>query len=186
MKLRVIKLTPEFLTQLLQGKASAFTSNLPGDVELLDLKLDLFSRQVLAVVRSESFGDVAEGYPIPEFSLNFAPASGNVSGGRVVPQIVSLFKSETSSGTTPKQEEIKPAPMVTEQTMPSQTASRMENEFTPEQRKLLSFADRGDVVVVKPVVFLKAEWEDINEVVKSLGGRWVKGDIISYWEIPLP
>jgi hypothetical protein len=38
--------------------------------------------------------------------------------------------------------------------------------------------------VVKPVQFLKAEWEDINEVVRSLGGKWVKGDIISYWEIP--
>ena len=39
--------------------------------------------------------------------------------------------------------------------------------------------------MVKPVMFLKAEWEDINEVVRSLGGKWVKGDIISYWEIPL-
>jgi hypothetical protein len=39
--------------------------------------------------------------------------------------------------------------------------------------------------VVKPIQFLKAEWEDINEVVRSLGGKWVKGDIISYWEIPL-
>ncbi len=35
------------------------------------------------------------------------------------------------------------------------------------------------------LMFLKAEWDDINEVVRSLGGKWVKGDIISYWEIPL-
>jgi hypothetical protein len=35
------------------------------------------------------------------------------------------------------------------------------------------------------VTFLKTEWDDINEVVRSLGGKWVKGDIISYWEIPL-
>ena len=42
----------------------------------------------------------------------------------------------------------------------------------------------GEFVIVKPVQFLKEEWEDINEVVRSCGGRWVKGDIISYWEIP--
>jgi len=61
----------------------------------------------------------------------------------------------------------------------------MENEFTPDQRKLLSFTVKEDAVVVKPVVFLKAEWDDINDVVRGIGGRWVKGDIISYWEIPL-
>jgi hypothetical protein len=33
---------------------------------------------------------------------------------------------------------------------------------------------------------LKAEWNEINDVVKSLGGKWVKGDIVSYWAIPLP
>ena len=61
----------------------------------------------------------------------------------------------------------------------------MEEEFSAEQRKLLSFSVDGNFLVVKPVKFLKAEWDDINEVVRSLGGRWVKGDIISYWEVPL-
>ena len=69
MKIRIIKLTPELLIELLQGKPSSFTSNLPSDAELLDLKLDLFSKQVLAIVRSESFEDIAESYPIPEFNL---------------------------------------------------------------------------------------------------------------------
>jgi hypothetical protein len=64
-------------------------------------------------------------------------------------------------------------------------AAKMENEFSPEQQKLLSFTVKADCVVVKPVSFLKAEWDDINETVRSLGGKWVKGDIISYWEIPL-
>jgi hypothetical protein len=68
---------------------------------------------------------------------------------------------------------------------PSKTAIKMENEFSPEQRKVLSFTVKGDFVIVKPIQFLKAEWDDINEVVRSLSGRWVKGDIISYWEIPL-
>jgi hypothetical protein len=61
----------------------------------------------------------------------------------------------------------------------------MEEEFTPEQRKLLSFKVEGDFVIVKPIQYLKAEWNELNEVVRSLGGKWVKGDIISYWEIPL-
>ena len=43
----------------------------------------------------------------------------------------------------------------------------------------------GDFVIVKPIQYLKAEWNELNEVVRSLGGRWVKGDIISYWEIPV-
>jgi hypothetical protein len=71
------------------------------------------------------------------------------------------------------------------QVQPSRYTSRIEDEFTPEQRKLLSFRVEGDYVIVKPIQFLKAEWDDINETVKSLGGKWVKGDIISYWTIPL-
>ena len=53
------------------------------------------------------------------------------------------------------------------QPQPSRMASKMENEFSPEQRKLLSFTVKEDCVVVKPVMFLKAEWDDINEVVKE-------------------
>ena len=68
---------------------------------------------------------------------------------------------------------------------PSKSSTNWGNEFSPEQRKLLSFQVKENSVVVKPIQFLKEEWEDINEVVRSLGGKWVKGDIISYWEIPL-
>jgi hypothetical protein len=69
---------------------------------------------------------------------------------------------------------------------PKRNTNLMEEEFSMEQRKLLSFTVEGNYVIVKPAKFLKAEWDDINEVVRSVGGRWVKGDIISYWEIPLP
>jgi hypothetical protein len=169
MKIRIIKLTPEFLVQLLQGKASAFASNLPSDAELLDLKLDLFSRQVLAVVRSNSFEDITESYPIPEFSLTSA------TGPKASPKLSATVKAEAKP-------QIKPA---TEKVQPSKVSLKMENEFSPEQRKVLSFTVKGDCVVVKPIQFLKAEWDDINAVVRSLGGKWVKGDIISYWEIPL-
>lgn len=170
MKIRTVKLTPEFLVQLLAGRASPFASNLPSDAELLDIKVDLFTKQVLAVVRSDSFEDVAEAMPIPEFNITVTPEA------KTSPKPTVAVKAEA-----------KPEPIVTKPTQPplNRYAVKMENEFSPEQRKLLSFTVKGDVVVVKPVTFLKAEWEDINEVVRSLGGKWVKGDIISYWEIPL-
>ena len=168
MKIRIVKLSPELLMELLQGKASDFVSNLPADAELLDLKLDLFSKQVLAVVRSDSFEDIAECYPIPEWPMTKSAEP------KAVPKPTAIFKAEP-----------KPKPTSVKVTQPSKSTSKWENEFSPDQRKLLSFQVKDDCVVVKPVQFLKAEWDDINEIVRSLGGKWVKGDIISYWEIPL-
>lgn len=169
MKIRIIKFTPESLVEFLKGKTTSISSNLPSDAELLDLKLDLFSKQVLAVVRSDSFEEVAECYPIPEFTLT------RTNEPKATPKPTATFK------------EVKPEPKpaATKLTPPAiKLTGKWENEFSPEQRKLLSFTVKGNVVVVKPTQFLKAEWEDINEVVRSLDGKWVKGDIISYWEIP--
>lgn len=170
MKIRIIKLTPELLVGLLQGKPASFTSNLPSDAELLDLKLDLFTKQIQAIVRSDSFEDITESYPIPEFNLTNTqePKHAKKLVGTVV---------KTESKLDLKSTNVKSI-------QPSKTAIKMENEFSPEQRKLLSFRVKGDCIVVKPTQFLKAEWDDINEVVRSLGGKWVKGDIISYWEVP--
>jgi len=170
MKLRIVKITPELIIQLLQGKQCSFSSNLPGDTELLDLKLDLFTKQVMAVVRSDNFEDIAESCPIPEFTLRTS--------------------AEQKAATKPfENTKIEPKPeariVTTKTVQPNKLEIKMENEFSPDQRKLLSFQVKGDFVIVKPIQFLKEEWEDINEVVRSLGGKWVKGDIISYWEIPL-
>ena len=164
--MRMIKLNPEFLMEALRGKSASFTSNLPDNVELLDIKYDLFSQQVLAIVRSDSFEDVAESYPIPEFNITYATSAKTVS------QPAAITKPE-------------PAPIVKTQTRPKRDTGMMEEEFTPEQRKLLNFKLEGDFIIVKPIQYLKAEWNELNEVVRSLGGRWVKGDIISYWEIPI-
>lgn len=172
MKIRIIKLTPESLAGMLQGKALASASNLPSDTEILDIKMDLFKKQVSMVIRSESFEDVAETIPIPEFNLPKKTLESKLSKPKVT----------VRSQATP---ELKPSISKTIKPQPSRYATKMENEFTPEQRKLLRFTVKEDCVVVKPVMFLKAEWDDINDVVKSLDGRWVKGDIISYWEIPL-
>jgi hypothetical protein len=171
MKLRILKFTPEQMVSILQGKASY--STLPSDIELLDAKLDLIAKQVLLVVRSDSFEDVPESFPIPELNIANTPESK-----------VSELKSTIPSKIEPKPES---SPTIAKSIPPpiSRYASKMENEFSPDQRKLLSFTVKDDCVVVKPITFLKAEWDDINDIVRGLGGRWVKGDIISYWEIPL-
>ena len=174
MKIRILKLTPESLTGLLQGKSTTLSLPLPNDTEILDIKMDLFTRQISMVVRSDSFEEVTETMPIPELSFSKA-AKTNVASKPVAtikPQIMSPPELKSNVAKLP-------------QPQPSRMASKMENEFSPEQRKLLGFTVKEDCVVVKPVMFLKAEWDDINEVVRSLGGKWVKGDIISYWEIPL-
>ena len=173
MKIRIVKFTPQFLIELLEGKVS-IASSLPSDAELLDLKLDLFTNQVQAIVGSDSFTDVAD-YPIPELSLVISgqpkatakPVAAVKPQTRVEPKVASMKIAKPAS--TPQA---------------SKAAMQMENEFSPEQRKVLNFTVKGNVVVVKPIQFLKGEWDDINEVVRSLGGKWVKGDIISYWEIP--
>ena len=167
MKIRLLKLTPENLIQMLQGKTSQFTSNLPADAELIDIKLDLVNNQVLVIIQSSSFEEITS-YPIPEVPQKTAEP-------KVAPKQIASSKIES-----------KPEPKTT--TVPAvvpKVTIKMENEFSPEQRKVLSFTIKGEVVVVKPIQFLKEEWDDINEVVRSLGGKWVRGDIISYWEIPL-
>jgi hypothetical protein len=175
MKMRQIKLDPRLVLEALQGKAACFTTNLPSDVQLLDLKFDLCSNQIFAVVRSNSFEDIAELYPIPEFKIVYDTKQGTIS------QATSHVKAEAKPATISKPEH---GQAKKTQIQPNQSASSMAQEFTPEQRKLLSFKIEGERVIVKPTKFLKAEWEDINETVKSLGGKWTKGDIISYWEIP--
>jgi hypothetical protein len=134
--------------------------------------MDLFTKQVSMVIRSESFKDIAENIPLPEFQLSKSMELKSTPKPAITvkPQVVPETKSMVAKLPQPQ---------------PSRMASKMENEFSPEQRKLLSFTAKENCVVVKPVMFLKAEWDDINEVVRSLGGKWVKGDIISYWEIPL-
>jgi hypothetical protein len=178
MKIRIIKITPERFIQLLQGKTS--NSNLPNDIEMLDVKLDLFAKQISIIVRSDEFADVPESMPIPEFNLSMLNTVA-ATEVKVGPKLL-ITTSKPEVKVEPKASVAKLVPPKPDA---NRWAAKMENEFSPDQRKLISFTVKGDVVVVKPTSFLKAEWEDINEVVRSIGGKWVKGDIISYWEIPL-
>jgi hypothetical protein len=180
MKLRILKLTPEQLASALQGKTVAGGSKLPADLEVLDCKVDLFTREVALVVRSDCFEDVAESMSVPELNLSAVSAAPFTSISPTVKPAIAVSAAKVEPKHEPATPIAKPVPPPV-----SRYAAKMENEFSPDQRKLLSFTVKGDSVVVKPVTFLKAEWDDINGVVRSLGGRWVKGDIISYWEIPL-
>ena len=164
MKMRMIKLRPEFIIEILQGKASSFTSNLPDDTELLDVKYDLFSKQISAIIRSDSFEDVAESYPIPEFNLIYTTN----------PKTESQPTTNSKLGSKPTEKT---------QVQPSQDTSAVEKEFSPEQRNLLKFTVDGDYVIIKPKQYLKNEWDEINDTVRSLGGKWMKGDNFSYWAI---
>jgi len=167
--MRTIRLTSHELTDILQGKGTLIP-NLPNDIELLDVKFDLLNNEVTVIVRSENFEDISETYPIPE--IGEAP-----SGDR---KTTVFSRATTQPATMHKEEQQRRL-----QQQSNQYAAKMAEEFTPEQRRLLSFTASGDSVIVKPIQFLKAEWEDINETVKSLGGKWVKGDIVSYWSIPI-
>lgn len=176
MKMRTIKLTSKELIGALQGKATVLTSDAPSDLEILDLKFDLLNNQIVVIVRSDSFKDIPETFPIPELNLTNtekAEKKPKIITPKIVSQLTSSEKSE-------------PQPIIKKpQPQTNQYANKMAEEFSPEQRKLLSFTVSGDNVIVKPIQFLKAEWDDINETVRSLGGRWIKGDIVSYWTIPL-
>lgn len=165
--MRTIRLTSREFIEALQGKNA--TPALPKDIELLDLRFDLQNNEITAIVRSENFEDIPEEYPIPEYNLIITRVK-SAATSRVMPQPMTISKTETVK---------KP------QRQMDKYASEMAEEFSPEQRELLSFTVSGDKVIVKPIQFLKAEWEEINETVKSLGGRWVKGDIVSYWAIPV-
>ncbi len=185
MKMRTLRLKPKQLMDALRGKTGAIPFGLPADAELLDVKSDLQTGEVVAVVRSESFEDIADDYPIPELRPATNTATRIASNPVYkVPSFISsaILKTESAHSAAMKTDE---APKKPSQPTSRPNTNLLEEEFSEEQRRLLSFTVEGDALIVKPVKFLKAEWDDINEVVRSLGGRWVKGDIISYWEIPL-
>jgi hypothetical protein len=202
MKQRILKLTPEELMYMLQGKPTQ-QLNLPIDIELIDIKYDAFTKQVSAVIRSDTFENVTEDTPTPELTHKLStpqqpqitpkptsnsdttpktstttqtnPATPQKSLIQTLTTPTSQSSSSTSIGTGVKTLEPKPEANI--------DTCGFEDEFTKEQHKVLRFISDGDNVLVKPTQFLKTEWEDINDTVKSIGGKWVKG-AIDYWVIP--
>lgn len=166
MKMRLLKLEPTFLLKILNGKKESLISNLPNDVELIKIKYDLFSGKVLLVIRSDTFANVEDSYPIPEFNPKYSQSIKKISDSLVVSKPV--VKETREQKTTVNQDIL-----------------AYQKEFSPEQRELLRFKIEGGYLIVKPATYLKKEWNEINEVAKNIGGEWIKGSIISYWKIPL-
>ncbi len=198
MKQRILKLTPEEVIRAIQGKPAQLS--LPADLELIDIKYDAFNKQVTAVVRSDTFEDVAENMPTPELTHDTATQTQQPTP---IPAPIETPKTPVLAQPAPTSPQKSLIQTLTTSTQASASASigtgvktlgpkpeanqdtgGLEDEFTKDQRKLLRFAVDGEYVIVKPIQFLKTEWEDINDTVKSIGGKWVKGSIIDYWVIP--
>jgi len=206
MRQMMLKLTPEELIRTLQGKSTQ-QFNLPIDTELIGIRYNVFTKQVTAILRSDNFEDVAEDTPISIF----IPKTASLITQQ--PQITTptTIISENILDVTPTEPlENQADPILQQkpliQTLTTNSSSNtsisvgvkmlgskpdvnmdtcgFEDEFTKEQRKLLKFTSDDEFVFVKPIQFLKTEWEDINDTVKSIGGKWVKGGTIDYWAIP--
>ena len=61
MNLKALKFSSEFLIELLRRDPS-LSSSLPVDAELVDIKFDLLSQEVLVIVRSDSLIENADSY----------------------------------------------------------------------------------------------------------------------------
>ncbi|MDR2707551.1 MAG: hypothetical protein LBB87_02230 [Nitrososphaerota archaeon] len=209
MKQRILKLTPEELIRILQSKPTQ-QLNLPPDTELISIKYNAFTKQVTAVLNSNTFEDAPEGTPTSEFINKTSSPKSLPQQLQTTPTTVppSVNISNTASTETLENQvnPTTPQKSLIQTLTPNPTSSPtsisagiktlgpkpeanidtcgFEDEFTKEQRKVLKFASEGDFVIVKPIQFLKTEWEDINDTVKSIGGKWVKGGTIDYWAIP--
>ena len=214
MKQRTLRLTPEELIRTLQGKSTQI--NYPTDMELIDIKYDAFTKQVIAVIRSDTFENTPEGTPHPEITYETTTAiPPQIQTLPLTPATAIITDTTTTTPKPPTTTQTTTTTPITQQksliqtltTTPSQPTTSttsigtgvktlstkpetnidtggFEDEFTKEQRKLLKFTATDEYVIVKPIQFLKTEWEDINDTVKSIGGKWVKGATIDYWAIP--
>jgi len=194
MKQKILKITPEELIRSLQGKPTQL--NLPQDVELVNIKYNPFTKQVTAVIRSDTFENITENTPNPEFTpktqtLTPTPTPDTTPKNTTTTQPTPTIPQKSLIQTLTTQNQPQSATSISTgvKTLGTKPETNIdtcgfEDEFTKEQRKVLKFTSEGDYVIIKPTQFLKTEWEDINDTVKSIGGKWVKGGTIDYWAIP--
>jgi len=205
----MLKFTPEELIRLLQGNSTQ-GYNLPQDAELINIQYDVFAKQVITVIRSDIFDDIPENVPTPYHDVAMLQSNQSVVSSKqslkvkqdVVPKnsMVDL-QTSVASIVTPQKSLIQTLTTSMGQPVSSIDLStgvktlgtkpetnigtcRFEDEFTKAQRKLLRFTSDDDYVIIKPIQYLKTEWEDINDIVRSIGGKWVKGGTIDYWIVP--
>jgi hypothetical protein len=205
MKQKILTLTPEELIRTIQGNQTQ-QHNLPPDTELIDIKYDAFTKQVTAVIRSNTFENNPEGIPTPKITYETSPPqiqTATPTHTTITDHPTKTPTTTQTTTTTQKKSLIQTLTTTSNQpTTPTTTSISagvktlgpkpetnidtcgFEDEFTKEQRKLLKFTTTDEYVIIKPIQFLKTEWEDINDTVKSIGGKWVKSGTIDYWAIP--
>jgi len=154
MNVRALKIKSEVLIELLRREPS-LSPSLPMDSELLDIKFDLLSQEVLAIV-SSSLIDNNDSY-------------------------TTLEKPELASPAKDEEMQCKSIAKLT----PCKIAEKLQNELTSKYGKILSFSVKSNNLIACPIYPLSVEWKEINAFVENYGGRWVKGEFTSYWEIPI-
>jgi hypothetical protein len=155
MNVKALKFTSEFLIELLRRDPS-LSSSLPVDAELVDIKFDLLSQEVLAFVRSDSLIETASSESAFEKQ-----------------EVASSAKDEGMQCTS------------VAKLTPCRIAERLQNELVSKYGKLLSFSVKSNNLIAYPVYPLGVERGEIDAFVKNCGGRWIEAEVSSYWEIPL-
>lgn len=82
----------------------------------------------------------------------------------------------------PAPKPIQPKPVT--QPPPSQAEIEIRRQFTVEQEETLSFEDKGDYWLIKPVHFLGSEmFSDIASVVRAVGGEYISAGKDSHFRV---
>lgn len=77
-KIRRVTVSPLFAMQWLKGNMRPYETNLPADAEIVSMHVEplqfysssvIAQQQVVIVIRSEEFSDVADGALIPDFTV---------------------------------------------------------------------------------------------------------------------
>jgi hypothetical protein len=156
MKLKALKFTPELFTKLLLQEPS-LSGNLPKDIELIELKLDLLSNQIIAVVRSDQFGNDASDLVNEQEPL---PPRGS-SANKTSKQCTSVHKLTACK-----------------------IADNIKQEFS-RYHHMLNFSINGKYIIPTPANDLGNDWGEIDKLVKEFGGKWIDSQTPSFWEMPI-
>jgi len=74
-----------------------------------------------------------------------------------------------------KPKPVQPTPQPKPQTPPAPS----------DQEEDLEYINNAGVLIIKPKKYLSTErWNEVNKKVKVDGGKWVKNDKDSHWEVP--
>jgi hypothetical protein len=156
MKVKALKLTPELFKKFLLQEPT-LSENLPKDIELVDLKLDLLSNQIIAVLRSDQFSNDASDLVNKKEPLPPKETSANKTNT----QCTSIHKLS-----------------------PCKIAESIKKEFS-QYHRVLNFSINGKYIIATPTHDVGSQWGKIDKLVKEFGGKWIESQTTSFWEMPI-